>query len=185
MKQVLLPLEKSVLETLAAGTEVLITGVVYTARDRVHKVLATEIEEARRLGRRPRLPFPLAGATIYYCGPTPAPPGRCIGAAGPTTSARMDPFTPALLEAGLRATIGKGKRGPGAVAAYARHGAVHFTTYGGCAALLATHIKSARLVAFPEFGAEAVRELEVADLPAVVTVDCRGAVFPPPNGEKQ
>lgn len=180
MKSLQLPLSAAAVAGLCAGDEVLLSGIVYTARDRVHKIVAAELERAAREKRPPVLPFPLAGQTVYYAGPTPAPPGRVIGSVGPTTSRRMDVYTPALLAAGLRATIGKGQRAAAVAVACARFAAVHFTTYGGCGALLASHVAAAALQALPELGPEAVWRLEVVDFPAVVAIDGRGAVFPAP-----
>ncbi|HNQ34715.1 MAG TPA: FumA C-terminus/TtdB family hydratase beta subunit [bacterium] len=174
MKTVTLPMKKEDLAALEAGQEVLLSGPVYTARDRVHKIIFEEITRARRENRQPKLPFPLRGQTIYYCGPTPTPPGQIIGAAGPTTSSRMDPYTPILLEAGLQAVIGKGKRSPEVQAAFARFGAVYFITYGGCGALLASHVFRVEPIAFPELGPEAVWKLDILDFPARVGIDARG-----------
>jgi len=173
-----LPLTKEVIETLSAGDEVLISGVVYTARDRVHRIIFDEINAARKEGRKPKLPFPLSGQTVYYCGPTPKPPGRVIGSAGPTTSSRMDRYTPLLLRRGLKGMLGKGERSPAVRKAIARYSAVYFVTYGGCGALLASHVTEARIIAFPELGPEAVWRLSILDLPAVVAIDCKGRVFP-------
>lgn len=154
--------------SLQAGDEVLISGVVYTARDMAHKGLCEAIEAGRKL------PFELAGAIIYFVGPTPAPPGKVIGAAGPTTSSRMDPFSPTLIAHGLRATIGKGYRGEKVRAAMKEYGAVHLATIGGAGALLSKHITAAEVVAYEDLGTEAIRRLQVVDFPAVVAYDCNG-----------
>ena len=159
-------------------------GRVYTGRDRVHKILFAEIDKARKAGRNPFLPFPLSGRTIYYVGPTPAPPGRIIGSAGPTTSSRMDRYTPLLLEYGLKGMIGKGDRSEDVRQAIVRFGAVYFVTYGGCGALLASHVKEAEPVAFPELGTEAVLRLKILDFPAVVGIDSRGNVVNAERGKK-
>ncbi|MFH0797709.1 MAG: FumA C-terminus/TtdB family hydratase beta subunit [Candidatus Omnitrophota bacterium] len=174
MKTISLPLQGADLQSLSAGDEVLLSGIVYTARDRVHKILGTEIEEAKKEKRRPRFPFPISGQTIYYVGPTPAPPGAVIGSAGPTTSSRMDPYTPALLECGLKVMLGKGGRSEEVRKAMIRFSAVYFVTYGGCGALLSSHIKEAKIKAFPHLGPEAVWRLVIIDFPAVVGIDSRG-----------
>jgi fumarate hydratase subunit beta len=162
------PLTEADVRTLNAGDEVLIDGVVYAARDMAHKKLC----EALRAGRK--LPFELAGAIIYFVGPTPAPPGRIIGAAGPTTSSRMDPFSPVLIANGLKAMIGKGYRSGAVREALKKYGAVHLSTLGGAGALLSKHIIAAEVVAYEDLGTEAVRKLKVVDFPAVVAYDCYG-----------
>jgi fumarate hydratase subunit beta len=153
---------------LKAGDEVIIDGTVYTARDMAHKRLC------QTLDRGERLPIELAGAIIYFVGPTPARPGRALGAAGPTTSARMDPFSPKLIAHGLRAMIGKGYRGDEVRQALRQYGAVHLATWGGAGALLSRHILRADVVAYEDLGTEAVRRLEVVDFPAVVAYDAAG-----------
>ncbi|MFH1718467.1 MAG: Fe-S-containing hydro-lyase [Planctomycetota bacterium] len=160
------PLAETDVRSLKAGDEVLINGVVYTARDMAHRRLCEAIEAGREL------PFELAGAIIYFVGPTPAPPGRVIGAAGPTTSSRMDPFSPALIAHGLRAMIGKGYRGDQVRAAMREYGAVHLSTIGGAGALLSQHIVAAEVVAYEDLGTEAIRKLQVVDFPAIVAYDC-------------
>ncbi len=162
------PLTDDVIRSLKAGDEVLITGTIYTARDMAHKRLC----EAIAGGQKP--PFPIEGALIYYCGPTPAAPGKPIGAAGPTTSSRMDHFTPALLAAGLKATLGKGYRNQSVIDSLKKNCAVHLSTIGGAGALLAKHITSAEIIAYEDLGTEAIRCLEVADFPAVVAYDSSG-----------
>jgi fumarate hydratase subunit beta len=162
------PLAEADVRSLKAGDEVLIDGVVYTARDMAHQKLC----EALRAGRK--LPFELAGAIIYFVGPTPAPPGRVIGAAGPTTSSRMDPFSPMLIANGLKATIGKGYRGEAVRAALKKYGAVHLSTIGGAGALLSKHIIAAEVIAYEDLGTEAVRKLKVVDFSAIVAYDCYG-----------
>jgi len=168
IKKIQAPLADVDVRSLRVGDEVLISGVVYTARDIAHKRLC----EALRVGRK--LPFELAGAIIYFVGPTPAPPGRVIGAAGPTTSSRMDPFSPMLIANGLKATIGKGYRGEAVRAALKKYGAVHLSTIGGAGALLSKHIIAAEVIAYEDLGTEAVRKLKVVDFPAVVAYDCYG-----------
>jgi len=154
---------------LRAGDMITLSGTVYTARDQAHRRLA----EALRAGIR--LPIPLEGAVVYYCGPTRTPRGRVIGSCGPTTSARMDEFTPELLKAGMRAMIGKGARSEQVVQAIKKYRGVYFVTYAGCGALLAQRVKKMRPVAYPELGPEAIYELEVKDFPLIVAIDARGA----------
>ncbi|RLB43522.1 MAG: Fe-S-containing hydro-lyase [Deltaproteobacteria bacterium] len=162
------PLATSEVERLRAGDRVLITGVIYTARDAAHKRLAELIEKGREL------PFPLEGQIIYYVGPSPAPPGRVIGAAGPTTSYRMDPYTPKLLEKGLKGMIGKGKRSQEVREAMVRYKAIYMAAIGGAGALMSTVIKKAEIVAYEDLGPEAIRRLYVERLPAIVVNDTTG-----------
>lgn len=178
MKKVKLPFNKTDLKTLRAGDEVLLSGVVFTARDQVHKILSAKIRADQKKKTDPVFPFPVAGQTFYYSGPTPPPPGRVIGSAGPTTGSRMDRYTPLLLEYGLKGMLGKGERSAEVRLALKKHSAVYFITYGGCGALLASHIREAKIVAFPELGPEAVWRLVLQDFPAVVAIDSRGKVFP-------
>ena len=146
----------------------LLSGTVYTARDAAHRRLLELLER----GGEP--PFPLEGAAIYYCGPAPAPPGRAIGAAGPTTSYRMDAFAPALIARGLRVMIGKGPRSAPVLEAMRAHGAVYLAATGGAGALLASCVESCELVAWPDLGAEAVRRLTLRDMPLTVAADAAG-----------
>ena len=162
------PLKDSDAGKLAIGDQVLITGTIYTARDAAHARLA----ELIRAGRP--LPFDLQGQIIYYVGPAPARAGKPIGPAGPTTSYRMDPYTPFLLEHGLKGMIGKGKRSAEVIAAMQRFRAVYFAAVGGAAALLARSIRAAEIVAYPELGAEAINRLTVEDFPAIVVNDVSG-----------
>ncbi len=162
------PLGDNDIRTLKAGDEVRVNGVVYTARDMAHKRLCQAIDAGRDL------PFQLAGAIIYFVGPTPTPPGRVIGAAGPTTSSRMDRFSPTLIAHGLKATIGKGYRSAEVREALKEHGAVHLSTIGGAGALLSRYITASQVLAYEELGTEAIRELHVVDFPAVVAYDCYG-----------
>ncbi len=162
------PITKEKLAALKAGDRVLLTGTVYTARDQAHK----RICEA--LTRGEDAPFELEGAIIYYVGPSPAPPGRPIGSAGPTTSYRMDPYAPALLDLGQAAMIGKGPRNEEVKKAIVRNGAVYFAAIGGAAALISKSVKSAEVIAYDDLGAEAVRRLEVEDMPLIVAIDSRG-----------
>jgi len=162
------PFSEEVLAGLHAGDQIAITGVVYAARDAAHKRLVQALERGQPL------PFDITGQTIYYVGPTPARPGRVIGAAGPTTSGRMDAYTPHLLEAGLRATIGKGARSQAVREAMRRHRAIYLATIAGAGALLSRHIVGRELVAYEDLGPEAILRLEVVDFPAIVINDIYG-----------
>lgn len=163
------PLADDVIERLKAGDPVLITGVLYTARDAAHERLHLMLE------RGEALPVDLAGQVIYYCGPTPPRPGRPIGAAGPTTATRMDSYTPELLAAaGVKGMIGKGRRGAEVREALRRYRAVYFAAVEGTAALLGQRVLSAEIVAFPDLGPEAVYRFEVDRFPAVVANDIYG-----------
>ncbi len=162
------PLTEADVRSLKAGDQVLVTGVVYTARDMAHKRLCESIDAGREM------PFELEGAIIYFVGPTPARPGRVIGAAGPTTSSRMDAFSPKLIAKGLRAMIGKGYRGDEVRDALKKYGGVHLSTIGGAGALLSKHIVSAEVIAYEDLGTEAILGLQVVDFPAVVAYDCEG-----------
>jgi fumarate hydratase subunit beta len=163
------PLSEAEVRSLKAGDEVLINGVIYTARDAAHKRLCQSIATGERL------PFELKGAMIYFVGPTPPRPGQVIGAAGPTTSSRMDAFSPILLANGLRAMIGKGYRNNEVREALKKYGAVHLSAIGGAGALLSKHIISAEIIAYEDLGTEAIRKLEVVDFPAIVAYDAYGA----------
>jgi len=163
-----LPLTEKSACSLRAGDVVHLTGPLYTARDAAHQRLMALIEAGEEL------PIPLEGQVIYYCGPTPAPPGRPIGAAGPTTSYRMDDFAPELYRRGLRGTIGKGNRSGHVRQALRRFGGVYFVAVGGAGALLADRIVSAEVVAYPELGPEAIRRLQVEQFPVIVGYDCVG-----------
>ncbi|MHC4074957.1 MAG: FumA C-terminus/TtdB family hydratase beta subunit [Planctomycetota bacterium] len=162
------PMSEKLARSLKAGQQVAINGVIYTARDMAHKRLCEAIEAGKNC------PFELAGAVIYFAGPSPAWPGKVIGAAGPTTSSRMDQFSPKLIAKGLRAMIGKGYRSREVRDAMVKYGAVHFATIGGAGALLSKHIVSAEVIAYEELAAEAIRRLEVVDFPAVVAYDAAG-----------
>lgn len=162
------PLTEEDVRSLKAGDEVLISGVVYTARDMAHKRLCGSIDAGKEL------PFELEGAIIYFVGPTPARPGRVIGAAGPTTSSRMDAFSPKLIAKGLRVMIGKGYRGDEVREALKKYGAVHLSAIGGAGALLSKHIVSAEVIAYEDLDTEAMRKLQVVDFPAVVAYDSYG-----------
>lgn len=158
-------------KSLKAGDVVLLSGEIYTARDAAHKRM---IELVREGGE---LPIDLKDAIIYYVGPTPARPGNAIGSAGPTTSGRMDVYTPTLLDLGLKGMIGKGARNKEVVDSIKENGAVYFAAIGGAAAVMARCIKSAEVIAYEELGAEAIRKLEVEDLPIIVAIDSYGGNY--------
>lgn len=162
------PLDRETVAGLRAGQEVLISGVLYTARDAAHERLVEAIDKGEEL------PLPVEGQVIYYCGPAPAPEGRPLGSCGPTSSARMDPYVEALLRLGLRATIGKGNRSTEVRRALVKYGAVYLVAVGGVAALLAETVREARVVAYPELGPEAIHELVVERMPVLVGYDSRG-----------
>jgi fumarate hydratase subunit beta len=167
-KSLRIPFEGGVLEELVAGEPVLLSGVLYTARDAAHERMAEAIR------RGDPLPFDPAGQVVYYVGPTPPKPGQAIGSAGPTTSTRMDPYAPLLLERGLRAMIGKGRRSAEVREAMRRHRAVYFGAIEGTAALLAGRVVSAELVAYEDLGTEAIRRLVVESFPVTVVNDLFG-----------
>lgn len=167
------PLTAETARELHAGDEVRITGAIYTARDAAHKRLCELLDAGQPL------PVDLQDQIIYYTGPTPAPPGRPIGSCGPTTSYRMDRYTPALLARGLRAVIGKGRRSQDVIDALKANAAVYFAAEGGCGALLANYVRSCEVVAFPELGTEAIHRLEVEDFPVSVFCDCWGEQYSP------
>lgn len=162
------PLTDEVVVTLHAGDKVAITGTIYVGRDAAHKRFVEALDKGEPL------PFDPKGQLIYYMGPAPAPPGKPIGSAGPTTSYRMDPYTSRLLEQGLKGMIGKGNRGPKVREALKKHKAVYFAAVGGAAALIAGAIKKAEVIAYEDLGAEAVRRLEVEDFPVIVVNDIYG-----------
>lgn len=162
------PLTNNDVEPLRAGDRVAISGIIYTARDAAHKKLINLLDTGKEL------PFPVEGQIIYYVGPSPASPGRVIGAAGPTTSYRMDPYAPRLMELGLKGMIGKGKRSDEVKDAMVKHKACYMAAIGGAGALMARAIKNVRIVAYEELGPEALRELEVEKLPAIVVNDSVG-----------
>lgn len=167
-KKLKTPLAEEDIEALRVGDRVLISGIVYTARDASHRRLLEAIEQGRPL------PFDPEGQVIYYAGPSPARPGKIIGAAGPTTSARMDPYTPALLAKGVKGLIGKGARSEEVKSALVKHKVVYFAATAGVGALLSQYIKKAKIVAYQELGPEAIYELEVEDFPVIVAGDIHG-----------
>ena len=162
------PLGEADARKLRAGDSVLLTGVIYTARDAAHKRLCELVEAGKPL------PFDPMDAVVYYVGPTPAAPGQIIGSAGPTTSSRMDAYAPTLIALGLRGMIGKGRRNAAVIASMKQHGAVYFGAIGGCGALLSKCIKKAEVIAYEDLGAEALRRLEVEDFPVTVIIDALG-----------
>lgn len=155
-------------KSLKAGDRILLSGTVYTARDAAHKRIF------ELLDRGEALPFDIGGAVIYYTGPTPAGGGRPVGSCGPTTSIRMDKFTPRLLEMGLAAIIGKGERGQAVCDSIVKNGAVYLCAVGGAGALMASHVVSSREIAFSDLGCESIKELAVVKFPLTVAIDCRG-----------
>ncbi|MEO0102239.1 MAG: Fe-S-containing hydro-lyase [candidate division WOR-3 bacterium] len=162
------PLTEEVVAKLKAGDSCLISGIIYSARDAAHKKLVEAIE------KREKLPFDLKGAVIYYVGPCPAKPGYPIGPCGPTTSERMDPYTPFLLARGVKGVIGKGNRTQEVVQALKEHKGVYFAAIGGVAALLAKRVKSYKVIAYEDLGPEAVSEMVVEDFPVIVVNDIYG-----------
>ena len=162
------PITKEIAATLTAGESLLITGTIYTARDAAHKRMTEALQKGDRL------PVDLTDQTIYYLGPTPAREGQVIGSAGPTTASRMDKYTPLLMEQGLIGMIGKGKRSPEVLESIKRHSGVYMAAVGGAGALLSKCIKSAEVVAYEDLGTEAIRKLEVENLPVIVIADAKG-----------
>ena len=167
-KRITTPLTDEVVSGLRAGDRVLISGTVLTARDAAHKRLSELVADGRPL------PIDLRGQIVYYAGPSPAKPGKVIGSIGPTTSGRMDAYSPALLDLGLKGMIGKGTRSEAVREAMVRNTAVYFAVVGGAAALLAQRVTGARIVAYEDLGPEAIRELDVVDFPAIVVNDAQG-----------
>lgn len=164
---------RQAIPTLRAGERILLSGTVYTARDAAHKRIIALLDSGEPL------PFPLTDGVIYYCGSTPAPEGLPIGACGPTTSSRMDPYTPRLYDLGLCATIGKGERDAATCDAIRRNGGVYLCAIGGAGALIARHVRKAEVFAFADLGCEAVKKLEIEELPLFVAEDCHGgSIFP-------
>ena len=168
IKEVTTPLSDEDVESLKAGDRVRISGVIYTARDAAHGRLFPLLQ------KNEPLPIDVKGTIIYYTGPTPPRPGDAIGSVGPTTASRMDTFTPALLEAGLKGTIGKGYRGQPVKDALVRHKAAYFGSIGGAGAVLSRFVTKAEVVAYEDLGTEAIRRLQVDAFPAIVLYDCHG-----------
>ena len=168
LNHIRLPLDDENVKTLHAGDRMLLSGTIYTGRDEAHLYMKRMIEKGEKL------PFDLRGAVIYYTGPCPAKPGAVIGSAGPTTSGRMDAYTPLLLDLGLKGMIGKGKRNDAVRESMMKNRCCYFAAIGGAGALISDSIKSAEVIAFPELGAEAIYRLEVEDFPCTVVLDCYG-----------
>jgi len=162
------PLDEETIKELNAGDQVLITGVIYTARDAAHKRLVEALDKGEKL------PFDLANQTVYYMGPSPAKPGQVIGSAGPTTSGRMDSYAPRLMAAGLKGMVGKGNRSQAIKDAIQQYKAIYFAAIGGAGALISRSIKKAEIIAYEDLGAEAIRRLEVENFPATVINDIHG-----------
>ena len=162
------PLSEETVRSLHAGDHVLLSGIVYTARDAAHLRMLELLE------RGEALPLPLEGQVIYYAGPTPTPPGKPVGSIGPTTSVRMDASTPTLLAHGLRGMIGKGMRGASVMQAMQEHPAVYFAAVGGAAALMAACVKECEVIAWDDLGPESIKRLTLHELPLVVAADCYG-----------
>lgn len=167
-RQIIAPIDRETARSLRAGDYVKITGTIYTARDAAHKRMSEALD------RGEQLPIDIQGNTIYYLGPTPAREGRPIGSAGPTTSSRMDKYTPRLLDMGLVGMIGKGKRTKEVQDAIIRNGSVYFAAVGGAGALLSKKIKASEVVAYEDLGTEAIRKLTVEELPVIVVIDSLG-----------
>lgn len=167
-KHIVAPLNDEIINDLAAGDYVYISGVIYTARDAAHK----RMFEAMNSGEAPV--FSLQNNIVYYLGPSPAKEGQVIGSAGPTTSSRMDKYTPLMLKNGLKGMIGKGKRGSEVIEAIKKNHAVYFVAVGGAGALLSKCIKKSEVIAYDDLGTEAIRRLEVEDLPVIVVIDKDG-----------
>ena len=162
------PLSKDVIKEVRAGDVCYISGVIYSARDAAHKRMVETLEQGGEL------PFDIKDQVIYYLGPTPAREGQVIGSAGPTTSTRMDKYTPALLDLGMAGMIGKGRRGEAVIDAMKRNTAVYFAAVGGAGALLSKCIKKSEVIAYDDLGTEAIRRMEVEDLPVIAVIDCEG-----------
>lgn len=162
------PISKEEAKKLKAGDYIYISGTIYTARDAAHKRMIKTLEEGKKL------PFDIKENIIYYMGPSPAREGRPIGSAGPTTSSRMDRYTPTLLDMGMGAMIGKGKRSKDVIDAMIRNGSVYFAAVGGAGALLSKCIKTSEIIAYEDLGTEAIRKLQVEKLPVIVVIDAEG-----------
>ena len=167
-RRIQVPLQEKDIEELRAGDYVYLTGTIYTARDAAHKRMYESMKKGETL------PIELKGNVLYYLGPSPAREGQVIGSAGPTTSSRMDKYTPDMLDEGLKGMVGKGKRSPEVVEAIKRNHAVYFAAVGGAGALLAQCIKEAQVVAYEDLGTEAIRRLYIEDLPVIVVIDKEG-----------
>lgn len=167
-RRVALPLTDEVIDSLHAGDMVYLTGTVFSARDAAHKRMIESLQAGGEL------PFSIRGQVIYYLGPTPAREGQVIGSAGPTTSSRMDKYTPALLDLGLKGMIGKGKRSDEVIASMMKNHAVYFAAIGGAGALLSKQIRKSEVIAYDDLGTEAIRKMYVEDFPVIVVIDHEG-----------
>ena len=167
-KRITTPITEKITKDLKAGDYVYITGTIYVARDAAHKRMIEALD------RGEQLPIEIENATIYYMGPSPAREGRPIGSAGPTTASRMDKYAPDLLDLGLKGMIGKGKRSQAVIDGIVRNGAVYFAAVGGAGAILSKCIKKSTVIAYDDLGTEAIRELEVENLPVIVVIDSEG-----------
>ena len=167
-RKITLPLTEELAKTLHAGDRVLLTGTIYTSRDAGHKRMCESLAKGEEI------PFDPKDATIYYVGPTPAKPGQVIGSAGPTTASRMDKYAPTLLDLGLGGMIGKGKRSEEVIASMKKNTAVYFAAVGGAGALLSKCITKSEVIAYDDLGTEAIRCLEVKNLPVITVIDCEG-----------
>ena len=167
-RKVILPLTDEIIKDLKVGDNVLLSGVIYTARDAAHKRMVEALDKEQGL------PIDIRGQTVYFMGPSPAKPGQVIGSAGPTTSGRMDSYSPRLMAEGLKGMIGKGTRSQAVKDAITKYKAVYFAAIGGAGALIARSIKKAEVIAYDDLGAEAIRRLEVEDFPAMVINDSYG-----------
>ncbi|MCL1908745.1 MAG: Fe-S-containing hydro-lyase [Holophagaceae bacterium] len=168
IRQIQTPLTSEAVSSLNVGDEIRLSGTIYTARDQAHKRICALIDEGAQL------PMDINGAVIYFAGPTPTPPDKPVGSAGPTTAYRMDAFSPKVIEAGLKGMIGKGNRSPEVIDAMKAHGAVYFAATGGAGALIAQCIKKSTCIAYEELGPEAIYKMEVEDFPMLVAIDSRG-----------
>ena len=167
-KKVKLPLTEEILKDLKAGDNILLTGIMYVARDAAHKRMMEALDQGKPL------PFDIRGQTVYYMGPSPARPGQVIGSAGPTTSGRMDSYSPRLISEGLKGMIGKGMRSPAVKEAMKKHKAVYLAAIGGAGALISKSIRKSEIIAYEELGAEAILRIQVEDFPAIVINDIYG-----------
>lgn len=168
IKQLTTPLTYDQVKDLKAGDQVSITGVIYSARDAAHKNMVDELKNGEPMA------IDVTDQVIYYAGPSPAKPGKAIGSCGPTTSGRMDAYSPTMMEQGLRGMIGKGPRSKEVIESMKKNGAVYFAAIGGAAALIADSIKKVDIVAYPDLGPEAIRRMEIENYPCIVAVDCEG-----------
>jgi len=171
VKHITTPLTKEMARSLKAGDSVLITGTIYSARDAAHKVMTEALD------RGEKLPMDFTNEIVYYLGPTPAKPGKAIGSAGPTTSGRMDAYTPQMIEQGMTGIIGKGYRSQKVIDSMMKNSTVYMVAIGGAGALIAKSIKGYEVLAYPELGPEALAKLTVEDFPAIVAIDCAGNDF--------